>query len=143
MGAVRGMEGTRLQDRVAARHHRCSAVDLVSEAEELSCCSLASRLRLRCGFVDTAFKVFERFFQTLAQLDLRFPTEELFRFGDVGTAAGGVVLREGMKDYFGLRASDGEYLARALKDGPLVGVADVDREMFVRVREEHDAIDEI
>src|ERR1700730_3901295 len=85
--------------------------------------------------VDACLEVFEGFFQTFPQLDLRFPAEQLFRASNVGTAAGGVVLRERLEDDLCTRAGEGKNLVGTLEDGPFLGIADVDGEMFVRTGE--------
>ena len=79
-------------------------------------------------------EVVEGHLQAATQFDLGLPAEELSCLGDVGTAAGGVVLRERLEANLGLGAGDGKNLASALEDGPLVGIADVDGEMFLRAR---------
>ena len=95
------------------------------------------------GLACAGFEVFEGFFQALAQVDLWLPAQEGLGFGDVGTATGGVVLGERLQDDLRLGAGYGQNLFRAFEDRPLVGVADVDREMLLGTREADDAVDEV
>jgi hypothetical protein len=80
---------------------------------------------------DAGLEVIERFFEALTEGDPGLPAEEGSGFGDVGAAAGGVVLREWLEDDLGAGAGDGKNLASALEDSPFLGIADVDGEMFV------------
>jgi hypothetical protein len=78
--------------------------------------------------LDTALKEAERPLQTLAQTDLRFPSEQRPRFGYIGTAARRVVLWKRLEEDIDLRSGDGEDLLRALENRPLHRVADVNWE---------------
>ena len=78
--------------------------DVVSEAAQLSVAALAPSERASIGWLtDTRLEVFEGLFQAVTQIDLRLPAEKLPCPRDVGTAAGGVVLRERMEEDPGVR----------------------------------------
>ena len=65
------------------------------------------------------------------------------RAGDVRAAACGIVLRKRLEDDLAARANDGLHLPGALKDGPFIGIADVDWIVLGAPGEAKDSIDEV
>src|SRR4051812_23317931 len=83
----------------------------------------------------------ERALEPLSELDLRLPTEQLLRQGDVGLALGRVVGGERLERDLRRRAGDVDHRLGELEDRELVRVADVHRADVVGLEQRRDAAD--
>src|SRR5450755_2172020 len=81
--------------------------------------------------------------QTVDQLDLRFPAEDLAGQRDVWLAHLWIIGRQRLEDDLGLRARHLQHRLGELEQGELVGVADVHRVVVARLREGDDPADEV
>src|SRR5918912_1101842 len=81
--------------------------------------------------------------QTLVELDLGLPAEDLLRAGDVGLAHMRVVDRQGLVDDLALRAGDAQHLLGELVERELARVAEVHRQVLARLGEQDEAADQV
>src|SRR5581483_11294946 len=81
--------------------------------------------------------------EALFETDLRLPAEQLFRPGDVRAALLRVVDRQRLEDDLAARPRQALDRLRQLEQRALLGVADVDGQVLVALREQHDAADQV
>ena len=95
----------------------------------------AQNLRLVGFFRDGFLEVVERQAEAGFQIDLRFPSQQLSRFGDVGTALLGIILRQRFIANSALRSRHLQHQLRTFQNRELVRIADVHRHVLVRFRQ--------
>src|SRR5581483_5037797 len=81
--------------------------------------------------------------QTLLELDLRLPAEDLLRAGDVRLAHLRVVHRQRLEDDLARRPRHLQHGLRKLEDRELARVAEVDRQVLAALREQHEPAYEV
>src|SRR5580765_3364320 len=81
--------------------------------------------------------------QSLLQLDLGFPAEQLPGASDVGLAYLGIVDRQCLEDDLALRVRHLEEVLRELEDRELARVADVDGEVLTALGKQEDPADQV
>src|SRR5579872_703918 len=75
-------------------------------------------------------EVLQRHLQSGFEVDLWFPAEQSFSFGDVRSALLGIVLRQGFVANIALGSGDDKHPLCTLQDGEFGWVSDVYRQMF-------------
>src|SRR6266540_2448759 len=81
--------------------------------------------------------------QALLQRDLRLPAEDLLRARDVRLALLRVVHRQGLVDDLARRARHAQHEIGELEQRELLRVAEVDRQVLARLREQDQAADQV
>src|SRR5579872_4020362 len=76
-------------------------------------------------------EVLQRHLQSGFEVDLWFPAEQSFSFGDVRSALFGIVLRQSFVADIALGSGDDKHPLCTLQNGELGWVSDVYRQMFV------------
>src|SRR4029077_10230590 len=92
-------------------------------------------------FGDGLLEVVQRLAQSGGQINLRLPSQQLPRLGDVGAALLRIVGWKGFVANLALLSRGLQNRLGAFRDGELVRIANVDRQMFVRFRKTHEAVD--
>src|SRR5580765_3106164 len=81
--------------------------------------------------------------ETLLELDLRLPVENLPRTCDVGPTLLRSVDRQRLEDDLALRTGDAEHRVREFEQRELVRVADIHRQVLVTLRERNEPADHV
>src|SRR4029453_10330377 len=81
--------------------------------------------------------------QPFLELDLRLPAEELTCASDVRLADLRIVDGQGLVHDLALRPGDADHGLGQLVEGELRGVAEIHRQVLTRLREQHQAADEV
>ena len=81
--------------------------------------------------------------KAFVKADQGFPAEEIAGLGDVGPAALGVVLGEGLEDDLRLGSDRVADVFGEFQDGHFAGIAEVDRIGFIGMGEADEAVDKV
>src|SRR5919202_3117406 len=81
--------------------------------------------------------------QTLVEVDLGLPAEDLLCAGDVGLAHLRVVDRQGLVDDLALRAGHAQHLLGELVERELARVPEVDGQVLLRLGEQDEPADQV